>query len=480
MLEHAILVGLIREFGALSAVPRAVLRERGVRILYDEPRGIYTFLAESEYQALREQCLCTLKYNRGYIFAGDIDRIRRFLDGTQIISADDIARIRGRAKQFREEGIPPIFAVEFYAPSRIEYATYSEEGIELPRVERLFPAIDFIIQFATGAYERKRAAIGASLDEQARRHGTKRNKKRKLFIPIQPATVRDVREFRRVAFTPKGKISALLIRETLDYARKHFNFKSDAWRERALEIDHLAFLFLEETLRNLPHEPPEYASWDGTIKAVSKPKWYLRFKPEDRMRIAAAYFESLERIPFRKQDRAVYERMAATFPELARNIEVEVAKRQREQERQAIQRALDEARRKSDYSRVPEVVFVEEPWASQVIPEIEQFFRNACRRLGGESPEVLFSSVNHLHDFVAVPPRMAMIPRFKTILDEERLRAAQVIPDELFVELFSGEGGHHRYAAIGWSPWREPGDAGKNLRRFLRFRRHALGVGRKS
>lgn len=130
----------------------------------------------------------------------------------------------------------------------------------------LFPTVDFILQFATGTYEKRNAYFAI------KRRGIRDNKD---AIPVQPATVQDVLDFRRVAFTEEGHINAFLVRETDFYVEAQFKVGSSEYLKTLLENNRVAFLYLQDALWILPCENPRYVQWDGSVGVVADWKWYL-------------------------------------------------------------------------------------------------------------------------------------------------------------------------------------------------------------
>lgn len=207
---------VLAQYGVIKEIPEAVLQEKQLKAIHDPQRGTYQLVTMEEYRNLVHHCWSVLNKYEGYIFAHDLTRLFRLIHAVELMPEQDIAVIARRGGEFVETGIPPIFRREWYGRSFLRVIDSS--GAESFRW--LFPNVDFVIEFATGAYDRNRIGRAIELREAGVvLEGDKR-------IPIQPATVQDVLDFRRLAFTPEGKIDSRVIRETLLYVREHFQFLS--------------------------------------------------------------------------------------------------------------------------------------------------------------------------------------------------------------------------------------------------------------
>ncbi|TSC58389.1 MAG: hypothetical protein Greene041619_613 [Candidatus Peregrinibacteria bacterium Greene0416_19] len=452
----------------LEQIPEESLAAAGVVRLYDEARGQYRMVLQQDFQGRERQCWSLLARYSGYIFAHDLDRMWRHIYRQEMVEDDVLARVAGRAQKFIERGIPPIFDPAFYGRSSFTHMQPgTEERILVQKKENLFPLTDFVIQFATGAYERRRIAMAVQL-----RDATHQNRP---ALSILPATLTDVEDFRRVAFTEDRKVSTLLVRETIAYMHQYFRPDRETTEQREWNRStqtnqvQCVMLFLEDALRDLPRDPPQHEAWNGDVSVVDGRRWYLRFAPSERSAIAGAYFRSLARRPTGKdKDRGTFLRMRALFPELAEQWETAQEKEKRLSLLENCRRALSSG----DFSALPATAFAEQPYRDVVLPRAQDLFRSACQRLATQNPDALFSNVNFLKEHLPVPYFVATIPGFRRILDEERLAALHALDDDLFRQLFPQASG--RYAAIAHSKSRDLGPAAETFRDSLEQRFRAV------
>jgi hypothetical protein len=219
------------------------------------------------------------------------------------------------------------------------------------------------------------------------------------------------------------------------------------------------FSFLEEMLRDLPYDPPEYEAWSGDPKVLQERRWYLRFAPEKRAEIAKAYLGGAAG----PQDQRVRPRLRATFPELLP---------QPRKDPVAIEPLIDRAISSGDFRGLPERAFTEEPWASRSVPASQAALRRACAQLRDLEPVAVFSSVQELTPKVRIPTRLLKLPSFWLIVTEERMACAKSLSDAQFLEIFSGESGKQRLSSVGHSKFGPT--VYTELRQYLRERYQQL------
>ena len=460
MLDPQIYAPLITQFGSIKNIPEASLKENGLRRLFDEKSGAQSLVSESEFNRLRSDCYRILNTFRGYIFAHNLDRIHRYLRGKENIDEKLLGMIARRAEAFQEAGIPPIFDPDFLVPNQFEHASLGSDGQETLLKENLFPTVDFIIQYATGAYQRKKAAITIKSKEKiGKRPSTK--------IAIQPATLRDVQDFRKCAFTPEGKINSLLIKETLQYARDNFEYQSEGSRANLEQFNGLVFLNLEEMLRDVSTDPTSFADWSGDLTVVKEDRWYLNYTPEKALEIAQAFFNSLQRKPT-GEERKSFLRMAALFPELALPRANELGIKEIADPSVLASKVIEAATQKQDYSKIPQEYLIEEPYCSQLAPILQSFMRGKLTELIQEDPTCVFVNVGELPSLIKIPRGLGAAPGFKEIFDEVRIEAVSLLTDEEFKRLFTGsEGGASRFAGIGGTRTGRINEAGRRLKNVL-------------
>jgi len=455
--ELPVVKALLKKYGVIRDIPVRELRVNGLKRIHNQERGLYSLITEAQYKERFGRCIALLKAFDGYIFAGHLDKIRMFMSCQRVITDDEMSYIAARGKKFIAAGIPPIFQQELYGHSSLHYWEFEgKENLPVPSVAVTFPTTDFIIQFATGAYDRKRVAIAMKTREVFGSH--------RVPILIQPATVQDVLDFRKVAFTDDGHISEILLREVNEYVATFFKCDRENL-EGIIEHDKVAFLYLQEALRAIPYEPQGYLEWDGDVEVVFDWKWYLRYAPQDRIKIAKAYFDSLAEKPTGKY-RKVFARMKAMFPELhgfwAESYDAS--------ERKALSDLVQNAISTGDYRAVPVRAFVEKPWSVELEASAGKMLQDLCERFGVEEPDKLFGPVVRFREYLQVPHFLPLLPGYKDIVDRVRIKAICGYSDDRFREIFTED--KFRTFMCGYTEPRS--ETKQELQDLIRVRHDAL------
>lgn len=369
--------------------------------------------------------------------------------GQEMMVEYDLNRIAARAEAFRVAGVPPIFAPQFYG--------------EAMRGQRrlLFPTVDFLLQYGAGVYGDRMREVGMSLDRRGIREGANR-----ALIP--PAKVEDVFRFRTLAFDG-DRIDAALRRDSTLYVAENFHFGNEGRMGNALENDQLVFLFLEEALQPLSGKEVERRCFDGNPSAVTRVRWYLGMDRQERSKAIDGFVASLPGI-LRAPERKALERISTLFPDLTVGVNQEIAARAAAERVEFEVRLWTQVRAAiagRDFRTVPQVAFVEEPWRQELLPQVERFFQEECARLAAENPTALFGSAAELHEHMPVPYELGIVPRFKAILDEVRLKTARELSEETFLAIFpAGQSGGAK-AGIGHTKSRDELPISRELREFV-------------
>lgn len=297
----------IRRHGGITGAPAELFGSLGVNRLYDRETRTFTVIPQRVHERRVRQCMSILEKCRGYIFADHLHQLEAVIQGHEIITAELLFVIVRRASALQKSGIPPIFTEEFCPPI---YGENIACGKRQDSAGGRFPIMDFIIQFATGRFERQRRATAARMRDAGDRI------RRLATIPIQPATSRDVQEFCQVAFTPDRRIDPTLIRDAALYVTVHFNLQSADASAHICLRDQKAFAFLEKMLAPMC-TPRTYNPWDGNnVRGiVSSRRWYLSFSRQDRIQIARAFLAALPKRPL-LPDRLLRDGLYCLFPEL--------------------------------------------------------------------------------------------------------------------------------------------------------------------
>lgn len=457
---------IVARAGGISYCPAAKLAELGLVRLYHDETNVLRLVTTEFFQQLQGWCWHTIRMYRGYISAADLDRLEGVLAGKEIVEYDDLDGIKRRAQGFIEAGLPPLFDRGHYEPAPYTYFAPARGGRGwVQRTLRLFPTTDFLIQFATGIYERRHRGQAVAWERSGK-------KGRPQFV-IMRTFVRDVQDFCQMAFTSDGRIDPLLMTETLAYQEEHFRFRSEERKEEVCENGRLIFLFLEELLSDLRPATPSYVAWDGNLEVMSERRWYLRFDPDIREKMVQTY---LDRLPTRlsKKQQGTVSRLRVLFPHLCQGLEDTLTLRRTEEAHAELERRVDHAIASGDFRGMPDRLFTEEPWRSRVLPAAERAFDVACRGLESGALETLFGDASYLHTHIKMPSRLALVPTFKAQLDRVRLEVAQRLPDEKFLELFGGEGGKGRRASIGHAKFGDEVRISAALRSYINARHQAI------
>lgn len=456
---------VLAQYGLVKDIPESVLQEKRLKVLHNAQRNAYQLVTVQEYQDRVQNCHKIMTKYKDYLFADDLSRMERLIDSIEMLTEKEIAAIGGRAKRLVEAGIPPIFQRVLYHPSFLEF---TDPSTRAQHTYTLFPSVDFVIQFATGAYERRRAAISA----QQRAAGLESKRDRR--IPIRPTTAKDIVDFRRLAFTREGRINPLLVRETIAYVQEHFRFSSLNRRNEHLESDHRLFLFLKEQLQHLPCEPMVYETWDENLDTVAQPRWYLKFTPEETAKIARAYFDMPTSLTT-KREQGVLSRMALLFPNLAQQQRSNDEEQQATRDEAILRAAVAEAQRTGNFKVVPRRVFLDRPWCTWAIPAVEAYLRDTCQRLQREKPEVLLTSMTQL--LPEFPRYLLRIPRLGDIISTVQLEIVETMDDSTFIATFASDASRERYKLLVWSATNRKNSAVAGvLRRTLKARyQHLAG-----
>ena len=450
------------QYGPITNIPARVLEEKRLRVIHD-PRGTtYQLVTEEDHRELVQQAHLVMAKYEGYIFADNLTRFFRLFNCYEMLGREAIAQVARYAQGFVNAGIPPIFQQRWYTPTFFEWTltTHTDPA----RV--LFPTVDFVIQFATGAYDRRRAAIGQRLQQSGlQKRGDRR-------IPIQPTSPKDVREFRQIAFTAGGKVNPLLIRETITYAEKHFNFSSPKSQSEHIDQDYSLFLFLEEQLHSLPCEPLPSQIWDQNPSTASQPRWYLGFQTTEHTRIVRAFLDSLP-LTLNETDRRRLTCLELLYPDV-----VDQWRRSREQQQVAIEeerlrRLVTQARQTGAFSIVPMNTFTDLPWSEWSIPVAQAYLRDVCQALKEKGPAALLKPIGWLRFTLAKP--LFQIAVLGDIVSTAQMNILQNMSDGEFLQVFSGGEGFERFKALQRSVvTRKKTAISQELQRVLRARYQQL------
>lgn len=426
---------LSRIYHGIANIPETVLQAHQARRLYSTHREAHFLIMEAEYQAVCGICRGILKDCKGYIFAFDLVRIRGMLNGLEIMTRAELAQIRDRTREFKEAQIPPIFDSAFYAPTT---------GINSPTGQLLlFPTVDFIIEFGVGSYETNILA--------------RKGKKVHPLLIIEPATVADVRAFRRIAFTREGKIDPTFIREALLYILEHF-VEEDADRPWIVEWDELVFMFLEDMLQYVAMDQPKtYTPWRGNMEEIKQKRWYLSYDPAIREDILRQYFATAAGQKNTKLNRRLQLLFSDKEIVLAADLQKNV-----------LERLVEDGLTRKDL-RLPRQVFIDKHAWEIYGERIEACL---CEMVRALPPETLFSNIFLWHEQISIYAGLLSIPRFKNMIDGIRLEIAQGMSDQDFLQQFTGSATRRR-ASLG----KHAGPKAENtvkLREYLMERAHRL------
>lgn len=460
-----VVADVLAQYGVIKEIPEAVLQEKQLKVIHDPQRGTYQLVTMEKYTTLVSNCWVVMKRYEGYIFAHNLSRLYQLVHAVELMTEEEIAEIGMRARKFIEAGIPPIFRREWYGRSFLRVVDSS--GAE--SIYRLFPSVDFVIEFATGAYDRNRIGRAIELREAGVVfEGDKR-------IPIQPATVQDVLDFRHLAFTSEGKIDSRVIRETLLYVREHFRFLSSERAQEVVEMDHQLFLFLEEQLAPLQPEPHLYRTWDGSRERFKHACWYLRHSPEEVNRMAEAYFDGLPDIPA-GTERKFFTRMELLFPSLAQQWHSTLLARRVAREDARLREAVSQAQAAGDFSSVPPRALLREPWRIWAIPLAQEYLRQKCRELRQSRLKDLMKPLNEIP--LGFHNHLLKLPHFGDVVTAAQLETVEQMDTDTFRELFSGRSGYERYKSFQISTaTRKRTDIVGELRRALKVRYQHVVIG---
>lgn len=445
--------------GSLSvrSISEEALAQAGIKRLYRKRDTVYTFVDLSEYEATCQRARRLLVSCEGYFYAGEYDDLKLTLAGEQMASRHILDAIEARARRFRAAGVPPIFS-SAYTGHVVRELPANETRPAPVQIDGYFPVIDFILQFTAGTLHNRIAA--RAMDQRARRKG------RVGFIPIPHATPDDVRAFCTLAFTSDGRIKPALIREATDYVAKHYTFKDEAQKDRILDADYLSFLWLEEMLRDVDIPRVQPKSWNGDFTVLDKRLWHLWYDEATIKTIINDFVASLAGTP-KGEERKRFRRLCFLFPnELAGRMDELVAREQTAADA-AIINAMAHAAATHDYRNVPEVVFVQEPYKSRYRMQIANHFRAMAARLGRAQPDILFGNAQALGTYLRVPERLALVPEFKVILDDERLKAVTTMANKDFISCFTNRG---RRSSIGHAKVHPEAQVSGFMRRYINRR----------
>ncbi|MBI2644712.1 hypothetical protein HYW94_00860 [Candidatus Uhrbacteria bacterium] len=273
-------------------------------------------------------------------------------------------------------------------------------------------------------------------------------------------------EFRSKAFTSDGRIEPALIREVIDYASRHFAFQNEAQKNRILEGDQLIYLIVEELLRGMEVPSRRYLYWSGDISVVSQRCWYLDYDEETRRDIINAFFDALPGVP-KGDDRKTFQRLVYLFPNEFTGRMEELVARELATADTVIANALAHAAFIHDYRHVPEAVFVQEPYKTRYRSQIMTHFRAMAARLGRVDPNKLFGNAVDLGNDLKIPSRLALVPEFKAILDDERLKVVTTMTDQDFLNCFVSDG---RRMSIGHAKFHAEAQVSGFMRRYINRR----------
>ncbi len=340
---------LVTRYGSIQNIPEDVLNSHGYVRFHRQTQGGLTIVDADWPKKAKGLSVWMQKKYAGYLFADHLRRLYHTVKGTDLVLNRDLARMQRRAKAFIEAGIPPIFDKRFSVG---------------------YPLIDFLVQYATGSYERRAAGKVAS---NATQH-------------LNPATIEDVRLFRSVAFLQDGTIEEPLIREILFYCEKTYNFKSDETRTYVLSQTEAGMRFLGEILRDLPHEQRQYVDVlpGHEEAAISRRRWYLPIRPDKREGIVRTFLAILEQEETAKRLEVLHQRLLPIFPEWCAEFSTENRALKRADRKQAEYDAVvAKAVAELVFDEVPPVCFTREPWAT---PLTEALMRRAALLVTDISP----------------------------------------------------------------------------------------------
>ncbi len=421
---------------SVSQIPEEALWQAGVKRLHRKRDHLFAFVDLAEYETTCHRARRLLVSCEGYFYAGEYDDLKLTLAGEMMVSGKILDQIERRARNFRAAGVPPIFS-SAYMGHVVRELPANETRPAPVQVDGYFPVIDLIVQLTAGTLHNRIAA--RAMDQRARKRG------RVGFIPIPHATPDDVRAFCARAFTPDGRIKPALIREAADY---------------------VSFLWLEEMLRNVnvPRETPK--PWNGDFTILDKRLWHLWYDTATIKTIINDFVASLSGTP-KGEERKRFRRLCFLFPEeLAGRMDTLEAKDQEARDA-AIVSMMAHAALTHDYRRVPEAVFVEEPYKSRYRNLITHHFRAMAARLGHTNPDKLFGNAQLLGNDLKVPERLALVPEFKAILDDERLKTVTAMTDQDFVSCFTSGG---RRSSIGHAKVHPEAQISGFMRRYINRR----------
>jgi hypothetical protein len=444
-------LALSNTYAGLQNIPADVLEQHElVRMMH---QGLVRIVPKSTIRLQATRVAPLLAKYKGYFSATDYESLAAMRDGKVSLNDKTIARAVGRAKAFKEAGIPPIFDIEHFGMSAGAHVLDKEKEAVIG-ITKVFATADFIIQYAAGVYEGRRAARMMS----AKRTLGKAYKK--ATVAIWPCTVDDVQRFCSVAFDENGSIVMPLIREVLYHASSSFRFRTPENEERALRNTERTFAFLEQTLRPLAFKAGRsYQVWDGNVQVVEEPRWYLVYAPADHDRIAAAYFASLQAVPVGAQ-RRIFERTAAIFPELAPTMENLWAL--------GLMDAVESALKYSDFLYLPRSLFSPDNEDRRVYDAALKHFTALCSKWAQEKDPIVLEKTVYPSRAACIPIDVLRRLEFRTFLSQARMTVVQSLTDEQFAEAFRNSDG--RFVIGGFGLGVDGDEVGKQLHEYLNAR----------
>lgn len=453
--------------GGLARISDAQLAEWGVVRLHDPVAKVQRVMAAEEFEALRRRCYGVLRRYEGYLFAHHLFALKRVVAKYAAIAPEELDAAADHASALQAAGVPPIFREGLYGRAFFSYwfPDAGGRGVTEVRHASLFPNVDFILQFGAATYARHsaHAAIVATREVRPSK------------IPMEPATAEDVRLFRERAFTPDGKIDPLLEADILGYITDHHDVPDPQRRTEVLEESRNVLRAFELDLWDpaVPRRP--FDAWDGDPSVVREWTWYLRFSPDDRIRIVEAFFERLPGPPT-GDDKIQFQRLAWIFPGLCRLAMPTLHERATAREEADLRIRIEACFAEGRLRNLPEVIFeANGPWRDAYFHRAVEAITEACRTFMAKDPLGLLMGPAEFPKEAPLPYRMFSKASLKPLLDEMRLASAKLLTDEQFFAQFGDGKGRGRIGLIGHAKFRQTSPENDRLVAYLYERRTALG-----
>jgi hypothetical protein len=425
---------LSRTYSGMQNIPESVLIQHKLTRITDERTGSQKVMPVSSMDNQSSRSSALLSLYAGWVFGPDYELLLNAQDGTIVLADEQLARIGRRAKAFKNAGIPPIYHPDYFGVGNIDQIDFVDAKVSFSHTT-VFPIVDYILQFSTDVLNKRRASLVMRVKEAM---GSK-SKKIKIY-PITASWASDVRAFCRVAFDQSGSLLRAIVREVHHNSSEKFRFRSEENEQKARDHTDRAFLFLEELLRPMALEcSREYIQWDGDISVVGKRLWFTVYDPTEHDRIASAYFSSLGSLPT-GDERAVFSRMAATFPHLAPSVDT--------LRWLGIQTSIEQGLETSDLRYLPNEVFAQDYPDQRIRTAAMIQFEGYCAKWVSERDFIVLQTLSSVASMVKIPHDVLRELSFRNLYNQARLKVLQAMTYDEICSRFHDSNG--RFAASGF------------------------------